>query len=605
MCARVWKKKTPKKAGKKKLELPALLVEVYLYKNSSKTSNSDRILFRCNLAHFFRLLTRALEDTCSSFRAECNAQDRESSFNVDDDTVDGQGVKISRIDGNSIECDYSVSQPLEVSEIIQKNKAQNLNSNNQEPIEFESNEYDDTDEKRDEMIFDVLTSSLEKSKETSSAKSSTYKSQDNTAKHKSKTNKMFKVAKKYDKDDNRGGIECIPSTLTDDSPLPSEKETDQSFTTKDISKEASTSSSKSWQPNRNNVLSITSIINNQSDVGNIENERTSIINEEANEEYVKSTIICVPSDLPFVLINDPIPDEVSAQEMESSFDVEDDTVDGQGAGRKITQKFKVSKKPNKIDFSNKHVINGSSDLGSNDLQIESTAYSKCLKSPSYYAERLNELRKRKGMSNNFVSNTNDLVGICSQPIVIYFNEDSTQVLLEPLPKQMKDVGSCLNYLQSWEQHFEHCQKEIINQQYKMLKLIYSLSDFFFILLILCQQEQQEEMSPIALERTTDNWKGNDLKARINKKFINIDSRSILRKWTACWKLHHFLWVTNVTSNEMIEVKLNAKYFFSASESEYNCLIKELFKNPEFSEFHNIKGEKILELVNIAKNAYTI
>ncbi|CAG8669251.1 16468_t:CDS:2, partial [Cetraspora pellucida] len=83
------------------------------------------------------------------------------------------------------------------------------------------------------------------------------------------------------------------------------------------------------------------------------------------------------------------------------------------------------------------------DLESNNLQIELTAYSKRLKSPSYYAERLNELRKRKGMSNNFASNTNDLVRMCSQPIVIYFNENSTQVLLEPLPKQMKDVGSCL------------------------------------------------------------------------------------------------------------------------------------------------------------------
>ncbi|CAG8507799.1 5077_t:CDS:2, partial [Cetraspora pellucida] len=187
-----------------------------------------------------------------SLKIDSNVQDKESSFNVDDDML--------------IECDYSVSQPLEVSEVIKKNKAQNLNSNNQEPIEFESDEYDDTDEERDEMIIDVLTLSLGKGKETSSAKSSTYKSQDNTAKHKSKTNETFKVAKKYDKDDN-----------------------EQSFTTKDTSKEASASSSKSWQPNKNDVLSIASTIDNQ-----------------ANEEYVESTIICVPSDLPFVLVDDPI-----------------------------------------------------------------------------------------------------------------------------------------------------------------------------------------------------------------------------------------------------------------------------------------------------------
>ncbi|CAG8655561.1 20189_t:CDS:1, partial [Racocetra persica] len=45
---------------------------------------------------------------------------------------------------------------------------------------------------------------------------------------------------------------------------------------------------------------------------------------------------------------------------------------------------------------------------------------------------LNELRKEEGMSNNFASNTNDLVGMYSQPIVKYFNEDSTKVLLKPL-----------------------------------------------------------------------------------------------------------------------------------------------------------------------------
>ncbi|CAG8726581.1 2580_t:CDS:2, partial [Cetraspora pellucida] len=216
----------------------------------------------------------------------------------------------------------------------------------------------------------------------------------------------------------------------------------------------------------------------------------------------------------------------------------DNEINKQSLVRKceITQNFKVSKKQ-KDDFMNKHDLRSTSVNSTtstfNDLQIESIFYSKCLKSPSYYTERLNELRKREGMSNNFASNTNDLVGMCSQPIVKYFNEDSTLVLLEPLPNQMKDIGSCLKYLQLWEQHFEHYQKEIINQQYKMLKLIYSLSDYFFILLILCQQEQQEEMSPIALERTTDNWKGNDLKAQINKKFSNINSRSILRKWTAC------------------------------------------------------------------------
>ncbi|CAG8804694.1 9972_t:CDS:2, partial [Racocetra fulgida] len=54
----------------------------------------------------------------------------------------------------------------------------------------------------------------------------------------------------------------------------------------------------------------------------------------ANEEYVESTI-CIPSDFPLVFVDDPIPDENSAQEIESSLDVEDGTIDGQGA--KVSQ----------------------------------------------------------------------------------------------------------------------------------------------------------------------------------------------------------------------------------------------------------------------------
>ncbi|CAG8753375.1 2614_t:CDS:10, partial [Cetraspora pellucida] len=59
-------------------------------------------------------------------------------------------------------------------------------------------------------------------------------------------------------------------------------------------------------------------------------------------------------------------------------------------------------------------------------------------------------------------------------------------------------------------------------------------------------------------------------------------------------------VTNITPSEMIEVKLNARYFFKTTEEDYNLLIKELLKNSEFTEFCNPKGAKVLELVNIAK-----
>ncbi|CAG8493603.1 3884_t:CDS:2, partial [Gigaspora margarita] len=101
------------------------------------------------------------------------------------------------IDDNSIEFNNSVSPPFEENEIIQKNLAQNLN------------EYDNTDEEINEMIFDALASSRAKSNEISSAKNSTRKSKDGTIK--SKKNK-------------HSVIECIPSTLSEDSPLPSEKE---------------------------------------------------------------------------------------------------------------------------------------------------------------------------------------------------------------------------------------------------------------------------------------------------------------------------------------------------------------------------------------------
>ncbi|CAG8628253.1 11184_t:CDS:2, partial [Dentiscutata heterogama] len=100
--------------------------------------------------------------------------------------IDDQGEKILRIDDNLIECDNSVSPPFEENEVIQKNKLQNLSSNNQQRI--------------------ALTGSLKIGPL-------------------NLINEVFKVAKNnYDKDVNHGGIERIPSILTEDSPLPSEKE---------------------------------------------------------------------------------------------------------------------------------------------------------------------------------------------------------------------------------------------------------------------------------------------------------------------------------------------------------------------------------------------
>jgi hypothetical protein len=75
---------------------------------------------------------------------------------------------------------------------------------------------------------------------------------------------------------------------------------------------------------------------------------------------------------------------------------------------------------------------------------------------------------------------------------------------------------------------------------------------------------------------------------------------MLKKWTSCWRLCHFLWVTNITPEEMVKIKLKADFFRNATEMEYNFLIKELL-GQDFPNFSNIKDEKILDLVEIAKN----
>ncbi|CAG8798964.1 2920_t:CDS:1, partial [Cetraspora pellucida] len=138
----------------------------------------------------------------------------------------------------------------------------------------------------------------------------------------------------------------------------------------------------------------------------------------------------------------------------------------------------------------------------------------------------------------------------SKPIETYFTEDTAPTSFGPLPNLRMDITNCLEFLYQWEQNFEQCEKEIIDQHYKMLKLIYSLSDFFFILLILCYQEQQHKVSQKTLDKSTENWKGADIKSRMNKKIGN--QRKVLKNWTACWRLHHFLWVTNITPTEMIK-----------------------------------------------------
>ncbi|CAG8750004.1 695_t:CDS:1, partial [Gigaspora margarita] len=142
---------------------------------------------------------------------------------------------------------------------------------------------------------------------------------------------------------------------------------------------------------------------------------------------------------------------------------------------------------------------------------------------SVYVERLKKLRNN---ANNFAAkDPSKLFEMYSQPLEKYFDEVSTKILLNPLPSHIKDVNSCLNYFEIWDQHFNYCEKVIKNQQYKKIELIYSLSKLFFILLTLCSQEQQEESS----KKTTNHWKGNNIKSRMYKKLGNKNKRSILMK----------------------------------------------------------------------------
>ncbi|CAG8458414.1 26040_t:CDS:10 [Gigaspora margarita] len=212
------------------------------------------------------------------------------------------------------------------------------------------------------------------------------------------------------------------------------------------------------------------------------------------------------------------------------------------------------------------------------------------------------IEKDERFSNN-ISNeqnipiTNELVNEDSSPINQYFKKEVFEVSTEPepFPKIMEDVRSCSEYLKIWDLHYNNCNRLIEIQDLKKLELIYSLAKVFFTMIKICYQEQVKDMS---LAKNTNTWKGRDIKSRMNK-FWNTNSRTMLIKWTSCWRLCHFLWVTNITPKEMVKVKLKADFFRNATESEYNFLIKELL-GQGFPNFSNIKDEKILDLVEIAK-----
>ncbi|CAG8824150.1 44778_t:CDS:1 [Gigaspora margarita] len=122
------------------------------------------------------------------------------------------------------------------------------------------------------------------------------------------------------------------------------------------------------------------------------------------------------------------------------------------------------------------------------------------------------------MSSNFASQEPDKIfEMFSQPTNKYFKESISESLLEPepFPKTIEDVQSCFEYLAIWNTHFDNCRKAIGKQDFKMLKLIYSLTDVFFNMIKICHQEQVKDTSS---EKNTDTWKGRENEQILEYKF---------------------------------------------------------------------------------------
>ncbi|CAG8857081.1 15405_t:CDS:2, partial [Gigaspora margarita] len=99
-------------------------------------------------------------------------------------------------------------------------------------------------------------------------------------------------------------------------------------------------------------------------------------------------------------------------------------------------------------------------------------------SESKLLDLLKKTRREKGMPESFESHDpSKIFEMFSQPIDNYFNEEVFEELMEPeqLPKKMEDIQSCSNYLKIWDSHYNNCKRLIGIQNYKMLKLTYSLT----------------------------------------------------------------------------------------------------------------------------------
>ncbi|CAG8577903.1 23772_t:CDS:2 [Gigaspora margarita] len=156
---------------------------------------------------------------------------------------------------------------------------------------------------------------------------------------------------------------------------------------------------------------------------------------------------------------------------------------------------------------------------------------------SYHAFKLyifaEKKRSVKGMLSNFASQEPDKIfEIFSQPTNKYFKESISESLLEPepFPKTIEDVQSCFKYLAIWNTHFNNCKKAIEKQDFKMLKLIYSLTDVFFSIIKICHQEQVKDTSS---KKNTNTWKGRKNEQILEYKFTFFIPKRILVERESC------------------------------------------------------------------------
>ncbi|CAG8520989.1 31742_t:CDS:10 [Racocetra persica] len=491
------------------------------------------------IKYFFNILWKATDGKIISVTFNKNPLFT-AIFNLNDETsktlnLDAPKAKnlIKEFSNSLTEIGIQESAQNSSFDIEKDNETQALETNTQKSRQHTdtlSDEYSNTNEENDELNFDAALTLMHEAKKTTTKKDERF---------------------------NKANDEQVTSNMTEDSSLQSiNKALDQSLVTNNIQENTSNENSSSnkkakerieytlselsdadpdksqasgWLQNSNKMMNFLQTSNDLEEIeyehtntNQIKNQTLTFINNPSKK--TNSNIINAETSINILLISSIINNqqEISTSNINKQ-NLSDELMDYQHTYKKAndtrqysivliesvdinslrtsfmeqpnnslpatmknsTESLHINNQDNRK--SNKRKYKNLLNLSSNKKRMQysspkavseegSTAYSKRLKPPSDYTGRLNILRKIKGISDSFASNTNNLVGIT-------FNYE----------------------INTWK---------IVKKRSLTIK-------------------QQEEMSPIVLEKTTDNWKDNDLKAQINKKFGNNNSHSILRKWIAC------------------------------------------------------------------------